>query len=210
MKRTFSTIILFGACLGFLRLASAASTNIYVQDWGTTNGGAGVTGNGTLNLVGWTGVAVSQTAGPYLGIYQATGASDPGSGSVLPVNTVYFTVLNPNQTNAGMFYTTDSSGAGSGGDSAFADIDPTLYTNLTLSVEIRDTGGTPTNYFAVRVGGSWYVSTNQLPSSGTLPYPQFTNETVLYTNVASAWRNLTINSTDVTIGSPPGSNFSGP
>jgi len=198
-----------GLLLGVLPLAPAATTNLYVQSWGTTNGGAAVTGNGTLNLVGWTGVAVSQTAGPYLGIYQATGANDPATGEALPVNTVYFTILTPSQTNAGMFYTTDTAGAGSGGDSAFAAIDPTLHTNLTLSVEVRG-AATDTNYFAVRVGGAWYVSTNQLPGSGTLPYPQFTNATVAYTNAAWAWKHLTINATDVTIGSTPGANLSGP
>src|SRR5208282_4326871 len=131
MKKIFSLIaILFGLLFGALPLATAGSMNIYVQDWGTTNGGSSVTGNGTLNTVGWTGVAVSQTAGPYLGIYQATGASDPASGAILPVNTVFFTVLLPNQTAPGMFYTVNGAGAGSGGDSAFTSINPTLYTNL--------------------------------------------------------------------------------
>ena len=118
----------------------------------------------------------------------------------MPVNTVYFTTLTPNQTAPGIFYTTDTSGAGSGGDSTFTDINPTLYTNLTLSVEVRG-AATDTNYFAVRVGGAWYVATSyQMPSSGTLGYPMFTNAMLVYTNPANVWQSLTINATSVTIG----------
>ncbi|HWC58127.1 MAG TPA: hypothetical protein VHC44_00430 [Verrucomicrobiae bacterium] len=204
MKKTLLLAILSGA----VHLASAGTTNLYIQDWGTTNGGSSVGGNGNINLVGWTGVAVTQTAGPYLGIFQATGASDAGSGNPLPVNTVYFTGLTPSQSTPGMFYTTDSAGTGTGGDTAFTDIDPTQYTNLTLSVEVRG-AATDTNYFAVRMGSQWYVSTNQLTGSGTLGYPVFTNAVVPFTNAAGAWRLLTINATDVTIGAAPGSDLSG-
>jgi hypothetical protein len=206
MKKILSIAILFGA----LHVASAGSTNIYVEDWGTVNGGSSVTGNGNINLVGWTGVAVSQTAGPYLGSFQASGASDAASGAPLPLNTVYFTTLTPNQTAPGMFYTTDTSGAGSGGDSAFTDINPTLYTNLTLTVEVRG-ATTDTNYFAVEVGGQWYVATSyQLPSSGALGYPVFTNAALVYTNPANVWQSLTINATSVTIGSVASPNLSSP
>src|SRR5215467_9494381 len=109
-------ILLFAAILsGVLRTASAVT--VYTQNWGSPNNA--VTGNGNINTIGWSGVAVSQTGGtnntgPYMGIYQAAGASDPALGLGLPVNTVYFTVLLPNQTNAGMFYTTDTSGTGTG------------------------------------------------------------------------------------------------
>lgn len=205
MKKTLAMAVLFGV----LHIASAATTNIYVQDWGTTNGGASVTGDGHINLVGWTGVAGSQTAAPYLGIYAATGASDSSSGAVLPTHTVYFTVLTTNQTLPGMFYTTDTAGAGAGGDSSFIDIDPTQYTNLSLSVEVRG-AATDTNYFAIRVGPTqWYVSITQLPGDGGLAYPTFTNDVVPYTNAASAWKLLTINTTNVTIGATPGANLSG-
>ena len=206
MKKILSIAILFGV----LHVASAGSTNVYVQDWGTVIGGSSVTGNGNLNLVGWTAVAVSQTSGPYLGIYQATGASDPATGAALPKNTVYFTTLTPNQTAPGMFYTTDTAGAGSGGDSAFTDINPTLYTNLTLSVEVRG-AATDTNYFAVQVGGSWYVATSyQMPGSGTLGYPMFTNAMLVYTNPANVWQSLTINATSVTIGAVASPNLTAP
>jgi hypothetical protein len=198
MKKIQLTAVLGAILFGVLPLASAAT--IYTQNWGSPN--SSVTGDGHINLVGWTGVAVSQTAGPYMGIYQATGASDPALGLGLPINTVYFTVLLPTQTNAAMFYTTDTSGSGSGGNSAFTDINPTLHPNLTINLEVRGGAG-DTNYFAVQVGGSWYVATSyQLPSSGALGYPQFTNAFLVYTNPANVWQSLTINGTnDVTIGS---------
>jgi len=190
----------------------AGTMNIYVEDWGTYKGGASLVGTGNLGLVGWTVVSVSQTAGPYLGIYQAAGATDAGTGAALPVNTAYFTSLLPSQTKPGMFYTTSSAGTGTSGDSAFTAIDPTQYTNLILSVEVREqTSGTKsTNYFAVQVGGSWYVATNNALPIYTGTYPNFTNATMLYTNLASVWNNLTIGATGVTIGSMAGANLSGP
>jgi hypothetical protein len=211
MEKIVSIIaVLFSLVFGGLSTASAGSTNIYVQDWGTVNGGSSVTGNGTLNTVGWTAVAVSQTSGPYLGIYQASGASDPATGTILPVNTVYFTTLTPNQTAPGMFYTTDTAGSGSGGDSSFVDINPAQYTNLALNVEVRNTSPTDTNYFAVRVGGAWYAATSyQLPNV-SVGYPMFTNATLVYTNPANIWQSLTIDATSVTIGSVASPNLSSP
>lgn len=202
MKKILSLAVLLGA----LHVASAGTTNIYVEDWGTTNGGSAVLANGTLNLVGWTGVAVSQTAGPYLGVYAASGPTDGGSGAPLPANTVYFQDLLPNQTSPGMFYTQNGVGAGSGGDSAFTAINPALYSNLTFSVEI--TGNvTDTNYFAVKIGSTWYVSTTQLipaTAGGTV----FTNATLVYKNPANVWDTLTIGATSVTIGSVASPNLS--
>src|SRR5690348_11175515 len=196
MKRILSWAVV-GVLLSAVQFASAVT--IYTENWGTGN--SGVTGNGNINTVGWTAVAASQTAGPYVGIYTATGASDPNLGLALPPNTVYFTGFQTTN-QAGMFYTTDASGKGAGGNSAFADINPTLFTNLTFNVEIRG-AATDTNYFAVQVGGQWYVATSyQLPGSSGIGYPQFTNDSLLYTNPANVWQTLTINgTTNVTIGS---------
>ena len=207
MKKILSTAVLGGVLFGALQFAFAVT--IYTEDWGNAN--SSVTGTGNFHLVGWTGVAVSQTAGPYLGIYGNTGANDPFLGLGLPPNTVYFTGFSPNQTAPGMFYTTDTLGQGSGGDSSFTDIDPTLYTNLTFNVEVRNGNGNLTNYFAVQVGGSWYVATNNpLPVySPGAPYNAFTNWTMVYSNSASVWNNLTINATSVTIGSQAGADLSG-
>jgi len=196
MKKILSLALLFGA----LQLANAGTTNIYVENWGT--GKSGVTGDGNINTVGWTGLAIRQVnPGPFMGIFTGSGINDPGTGAVLPANTAYFTVLLPNQTAPGMFYTTDTSGAGAGGNSSFVDINPTLYTNLSLSVEVQG-NATDTNYIAVRVGGSWYVATSfSLSGGGTPGYPNFTNATLIYTNPANVWNTLTMNATSVTIGS---------
>jgi hypothetical protein len=206
MKKTLAMALL----LGSLGLASAATTNLFVETWGTYDGGGAVLGNGNINQVGWTAVAGSQTAAPYLGIYVATGANNPATGEPLPPNTVYFTDLLDAgvQTLPGMFYTITGQDLPDGTNTAFADIDPTQYTNLTFSIQVRG-AATDTNFFAIRVGTDWYVSTNQLPGSGALAYPQFTNAVVPYTNAASAWRTLTIGTTNVTIGAAPGVNLNG-
>ena len=197
MKKILSTVLVFGTLFSAL----AGTMNVYIQDWGSTNTGGTLNGSGNIGDVGWTGVATSQTAGPYLGIYPATGANDPATGAVLPTNTVFFTSF-PNGSQPGMFYTTDASGSGSVGDSAFVDINPTLYTNLALNVEVRDTGSNDTNYFAVQIGGQWYVATSfTMPYTTGLNYPGFTNMTLIYTNSANVWQSLTINgTTSVTIG----------
>src|SRR5215469_16632559 len=163
MKKILLAAVFFAATATVSLMAG--TKNIYIADWGTTNGGSSVTGNGNLPTVGWTGIAGSQTLGPYLGSYQATGANDPATGTPLPINTVYFTGFTTNDFFPGMFYTTDTAGAGSGGDMAFTDINPPLYTNLALNAEVRDGNAGDTNYFAVQVGGSWYVAT-----SFPLPY----------------------------------------
>jgi hypothetical protein len=200
MKLSFLlAVTLSGACL----LASAATTNIYVEDWGSTKGGT----NASFSNIGWKFVVPAANNPPYEGIYQAGGASDSASGATLPVNTLYYTGLVAGQSV--MFYTTDSSGAGSEGDSAFADIDPTQYTGLTLSVEASDEGTTASNFFAVQVGGAWYVSTTALAGSDP-KYPAFTSAGMPYTNAASAWNKLTINANSVTVGSAASGNLSGP
>jgi hypothetical protein len=198
MKKIVSLAIL----LGGIHLASAGTTNIYVENWGTGN--SGVTGNGNINTVGWTGVAVSQTTGPFMGIYvNGDGPVDISTGAPLPVNTVYFTVLLPTQDTPGMFYTTSTNGAGIGGNSTFTNIDPATKTNLTLNVEVAG-GNNATNYFAVQVGGSWYISATPMAGLGAGGDAVFTNTSLLYTNAASAWNNLTVGTTNVTIGGPAG------
>jgi hypothetical protein len=206
MKTLIPKSVLLAAGLGLLPHAFAVT--IYTQDWGYAL--TSVRFNGSLNLVGWTGVANSQTAQPYLGIYGATGANDPYLGLGLGPNTVYFTGLTgTNQSGPGMFYTTDTSGPGSAGDSSFTDINPTLYTNLTFNVEVRNGGGNLTNYFAVQVGGNWYVDTSDLMTLYNGGYPTFTNWSMVYTNPAIVWNSLTINgTTSVTIGGPASPNLS--
>ncbi|MGH8023221.1 MAG: hypothetical protein ACRED1_06550, partial [Limisphaerales bacterium] len=74
-----------------------------------------------------------------------------------------------------------------------------------------DTHADDTNYFAVQVGGSWYVATSYpLPYNTSLPYPQFAKATLTYTNPANIWQSLTINSTSVSIGSVASPNLTAP
>ena len=77
----------------------------------------------------------------------------------LPTNSMWFGDNNPGMA---MFYTTNGAGSGTYGDSAFTSIDPTQYTNLDLSVYAQwgYNGGALQSWFAVQVGGAWYVSTN--------------------------------------------------
>jgi hypothetical protein len=213
MKKTLVLMALFwGTLFGVLSLASA--TTFYTNDWGSVKqGNPPANNNGILQAqYGWTVIASSQNgpfvggSGEYVGTFAAPGASDPANGLGLPANTAFFTGLSgTNQTGqGGMIYTTDTSGAGTVGDSSFTDIvNPMSISNLTLNVEVRDTGGNLTNYFAVLVGGQWYVATSYpFPSSVPLAYPMFTNATLVYTNSANVWNNLTINgATSITIGS---------
>lgn len=213
MKKSLQILPYLAAIFSTASFARAGTTNIYVEDWGTANSGVLLNTDGALgSSVGWSVVAVTQTAGPYVGIYTATGATDPATGESLPANTAYFSVLLPNQATPGMMYVTNGSPSGSGGNSVFATINPTLYTNLSLTAEERNGGGAAgTNYFAVQVGGNWYVATSYImPDSGALGYPNFTNATLVYTNSANVWNSLTINDTDVTIGSVASPNLSAP
>jgi hypothetical protein len=205
MKKTLSIItVLFGVLWGALPPASAATR--YTENWGT--GTAVPTGNGDLDQVGWVGIAQSQTAGPYLGIYTASPApTDPQLGT-LPANTVYFTTLvGTFQTNGpGMFYTTTNLPTPFG--SNFTNLDPVAITNLTFNVEVVNAGGNTTNYFAVQVGSAWYVPLNNpLPVSAN-----YTNWTMVYVTNAAVWNTLTIDGslTFVTIGGTAGANLSGP
>ncbi len=182
-------------------ISATPSPVVYTEDWGTVKGGT------TFPAVGWTLVAPTGSP-PYEGFYSAAGATDSSSGSSLPAETTYYTGLTAGQN--GMIYTVAGAGAGTGGDSAFNAIDPTEHTELTLSVEASDEGSPiAANYFAVQVGGSWYVSTTALAASHP-SYPVFTLTGIPYTNLASAWNQLTVGATRVTIGVAATANLSGP
>jgi hypothetical protein len=182
-------------------ISATPSPTVYTEDWGTTNGGR------SFPAVGWTLVAPPPGPAPYEGFYSATAAADSSSGNPLPTETIYYTGLPAGQT--GMFYTVAGAGAGTGGDSSFNAIDPTQHTDLTLSVEATDEGSAAANYFAVQVGGAWYVSTTALTGSNP-SYPQFTLTGMPYTTLASAWDQLTIDATNVTIGAAATADLSGP
>jgi hypothetical protein len=181
-------------------ITATPSPIVYTEDWGSSNGNSASLGN-----IGWTLVAPS-SGPPYEGIFQAPSPTDSGTGSPLPQNVVYFSNMGAGQT--AMLYTISGSGAGTDGDSAFNAIDPTEHTGLTLSVEAGDNGSTAVNYFAVQVGGQWYISAT--PLTGSNPgYPQYTLTSTPYTTAASAWDQLAVNANSVTIGSVASANLSG-
>jgi hypothetical protein len=203
MKKALSTIVMAAALFGALRTASAAPTILYTEDWGTTNGGNAAT---LGSDIGWT--LVNAGGSSYNGIYQAgPNPTDSATGNPLPTNTVYYGGLSAGQS--GMFYTVAGAGAGSDGDSAFNAIDPTQFKEVTLSVEASDEGSAASNYFALQVGGAWYVSATALTGSDPT-YPEFTPASTPYTTLASAWNQLTIDTNGVTIGAVAPANLSGP
>ena len=216
MKKTLSLAVLFGA----LTMASAqvnqvSPTNqiLYQQDWGAVYGAVqGNTAATTLAAIGWNAIYGSATA--YTGMYGAAGAFDVGTRLLLPNRPCYFS--SDTAGAVGIIYTTDASGSGTSGDSSFADIDPTLYSNLTISVESQVSAfpGYISNYFAVQVGGAWYVSTNNLTNNNPASGLTFRLNSLLYTNLASSWNTLTLDTVDTpntaTIGPVAPANLTGP
>jgi len=200
MKKSFAAIVVAAALVSGAQSVLAASTVLYTEDWGSTNGGR------SFAAVGWTGVVASPANPPYVGFYSAGGANDANTGAALPTETMYFTGMPAGQT--GMFYTTAGAGNGGGGDTAFTAIDPTQFQSVTLSVEGNTHGAGSSDYFAVQVGGAWYVSVTPLGGSST-SYPQFALASTVFTPQAGAWNQLTIGANSVTIGSVATANLNG-
>lgn len=194
MKKSFLII----AWLLANHLALAQTAILYQQDFGTINGGS------TLADVGWS--QVLPPAG-YSGMYNQAGAVDGVTAQSLPVRTLYF----GGNAGRGIFFTTNGAGSGTGGDSAFTSINPTLYTNLNISIESQWSfnGGNLKCWFAVQVGGNWYINTNVLittlqHSAGAIFY----NSSITYNPAATNWNVLT-NTTVVGIGPQAGTDLSG-
>jgi hypothetical protein len=179
-------------------LAPAQTAVLYQQDFGTVNGGT------SLAAVGWSQVLLT---GGYSGFYTQSGAVDGTTAAVLPASTLYF----GGNSGTGVFYTTNSAGSGTGGDSSFTSIDPTLYTNLNISVESQWSynGGNLNCWFTVEVGGTWYVSTNApittlQHSAGGIFY----QSAITYNPAATNWNILT-NTTVAGIGPKASANLVG-
>jgi hypothetical protein len=181
---------------------SAQAFVLYQEDWGTTNGASSAT---SLASVGWSQILLPAGGS---GIYEFGAPFDGSDNALLPTNILYF------GGNPGMaiFYTTNGAGSGTFGDTAFTSIDPTVHTNLQFSIESQWSfeGNDLTCWFAVQVGGTWYVATNQpittLQHSGG---DQFFAATMTYNPAAANWNNLTL-STVVSLGPPASGNLSGP
>jgi arabinogalactan endo-1,4-beta-galactosidase len=173
---------------------------VYQEDFGATAGG-GL----TLAEVGWNQVL----GGGYAGIYPQANAEDANTRLSLPASAAY---LGSSKSGSCIFYTTNGAGSGTSGDSAFTSIDPTLYSNLTFSVETQEssTGANVSSYFAVQVGGAWYASTSPMTAyveNGASQY--FSLTSLVYNPIASGWDNLTIGKSSVTLGQGASANLSG-
>ncbi len=175
---------------------------LYQEDWGTTKGGTSVT---ALADVGWNQVLATDF---YSGFFQADGAVDDTTDASLPTNSLWFGDNNPGMA---LIYTTNGAGRGTYGDSAFTSIDPTQYTNLDLSVYAQwgYNGGALQSWFAVQVGGAWYVSTNHTIIPSQTGGTNYYRTDMIYSPAVTNWNNLTVNSS-VAIGGPVASALSGP
>jgi hypothetical protein len=192
------TLLLMLGQIAISGVALAQSSVLYQQAFGTVNGGT------TLASVGWS--EILPPAG-FSGIYTQGGAISGTTSLALPTSTLYF----GGGAGSGIFFTTDGAGSGSNGDSAFTSINPTLYTNLNISIESQWSwqGANLNFWFAVQVGGSWYVTTNQpITTAATSAGPVFYQSSITYNPAATNWNILT-NTTAVDIGPLAGANLSG-
>ena len=180
--------------------ALAQTSVLYQQNFGTTNGGT------SLASVGWSEI-LPPTG--FSGIYAQAGAISGTTSLSLPVNTLYFG--GGGGAGTGIFFTTNGAGSGPNGDSAFTSINPTLYTNLNISVESQWSwqGGNLQFWFAVQVGGAWYVNTNApITTAASGAGAVFYQSSITYKTAATNWNILT-NTSVVAVGPTAGANLSG-
>ena len=192
----------YGSDSTFVTSAQGQPAYLYQEDFGAVQGG-----DLTLAQVGWHQVLGS---GGYAGIYPQANAVNVNTGQSLPASAAYF---GAGSTGTGIFYTTNGAGGGTDGDSSFTSIDPTLYSNLTFSVETQQSyrGSNVSSYFAVQVGGAWYMSTNPMTAYvETSSSADFSMTSLVYSPIASGWTDLTIGGSSVTLGQGASANLSGP
>jgi arabinogalactan endo-1,4-beta-galactosidase len=187
-------------------LTPAQPANLYQEDFGAV---AGAGASLTLAQVGWSQVLPSSGA-PSAGIYYAANSVDVNAGQSLPSSAAYFY---GGASGSGILYTTNGAGSGTAGDSAFTSIDPALYSNLTFSVETQQSyrGTNVSSYFAVQVGGAWYVSTTPMTAYvESTASANYSLTSLVYNPIASNWTNLTIGASSITLGQRASANLSGP
>jgi len=178
----------------------ASGIVLYQQDWGTTNGNTNAT---SLSQVAWSQAGSSDFRS---GLFVNGGVVDDATGLGLPKNSMWFGDNNP---GLAMFYTTNGAGAGIYGDSAFTSIDPKQYPNLEFSAYSQWgwNGSALQCWFAVQIGGAWYLATNHpIVADET---GQYLRTDMTYSPAPTNWNNLTVNS-NVAIGGPVASDLSGP
>jgi hypothetical protein len=190
-KIALSVSILVGVLFGPLATTFASIT--YEEDFGSV----AHPGSLTFANVGWTYVAPA-TSAPYEGIWSGgANQSDWVTGAYLPNNSCSIGPIATNQY--AMIYTVNGA-TGPDADSVFASFNPATNTPVIFNVELF--GGsdtlTPTNwdvpvYFAVLVGGQWYVST-ELMQGNNATWPKFTNACMNFTSSGNAWNLMSITS----------------
>ena len=199
-------LTLFGLIASF-QFVSAQTAVLYQEDWGSTNAGGNTTF--TIDQLGWDQVLSSSLYNGffYSGTYLNSSAVDDMTAAVLPGGCMWY-----GGSGTGLIYTTNGAGSGYYGDSAFTSIDPTLYTNLQFSFYAQvnyDPSSLVQTWFAVQVGGAWYVSTNNpiIPNTGGGSTYHRTDMT--YNPAATNWNALSVGSS-VVIGGPASAYLSGP
>jgi len=196
-------LLALGLSIANAQVAQAqTATIVYQQDWGASN----APNSTLLPDLGWSAnFAPVGSSGTWS---NEAALVDVDSGETLPPNTIWF---GGNSAGIGAFYTFAGAGSGTYGNSSFTSIDPTVHTNLEISVECNWgwQGELTTDYVAVNVGGSWYVSTNHplVPpvNSGN---PLYYKVGMFYSPNATNWNALTL-ADPVVIGAPAGANLSG-
>src|SRR5262249_1329356 len=149
----------------------------------------------TLQQVGW-----SVIGGQYTGMYGQTPAFDVTTGVALSNRPVYFSSSVP--LDVAIIYTQTGDGSGTNNNVAFADIDPTANPGLFFSVDSQvNQNGTSgqTNFWAVKVNGSWYVSVSPMTNNSPATGPIYALNTLTYNPGAGNWNTLTLGGS-VTIG----------
>ena len=194
-------LLLMALGMSIAAAQAQTATILYQEDWGSSN----APNSTLLTDLGWS---ANFAPGGSSGTWSNTTAFvDADSSETLPPNTIWW----GGNAGIGAFYTYAGAGSGTYGNSAFASIDPTVYTNLEISVECNWSwqGNLTTDYVAVKVGGSWYVSTNHplVPpvNSGN---PLYYKIGMFYSPNATNWNALTL-ADPVVIGAPAGANLSG-
>jgi hypothetical protein len=197
------------ALLGTVALAPAQVAQLlYEQDFGAAYAATGNPVAGTLQSIGWTGLG-----GQYTGTYNQGGASfDIVSGIALSNRPCY--VSSSVGSDAAIIYTTNGAGSGTNGTAAFTSLDPSTNAGLAFNVfsqtsNPNNVAGQVSNYFAIQIGGNWYVSMTPMTNTVTAGNT-FALNTLVFNPAAGNWNNLTLSGPPIVVGGPAGALPAGP
>jgi len=198
--------------IGLLGTATMAPAQILYQE--TFDGEPGGTGQGSLSDVGWS----SSGNAAYSGIYNNRTGSPTDSATTLAIpgeNAVGY--AGSGSTGYLSLTTTDTSGAGTLGQSSFSDISLSLYPSLTFSIYLQQeqSGTAGPEYFLVQNGGNWYASATSLtpptsvdPTDGS--FGNFNLESLSLTGAAADWVNVSgVGTGSLTLGSEADASLTG-